>query len=70
MCSKTIMFVLWHFNDKGVAELQGVFDTIEGAEAVCETWDCYMEVELNKSYTDSIDSSNIVKYKLPSGEFK
>lgn len=63
------MFVLWHFNND-IAELQGIFDTLEGVQSACETWDCYMEVELNKVYTEHIDSSKVCMYKLPSGKFK
>lgn len=63
------MFVVWHFIDD-VAQLQGVFDKEEDAQNACEVWDCYHFIEKNKVYTESVESTDVSYYKVPSGKFK
>lgn len=63
------MFVVWHFIDD-VAQLQGVFDKEEDAKNACEVWDCYHFIEKNKVYTESVESTDVAYYKVPSGKFK
>lgn len=63
------MYIVWHFIDD-IAQLNGVFDNEEDAQNACEIWDCYHFIEKNKSYNESINSTDVAYYKVPSGKFK